>query len=79
MDTSCVLSVLFYRARVMMARLQMKFVFVFNALLYISLLLCLGGKQVRLFLNFDNLRFFLAVIRANAPKIDHAPDECMIV
>ncbi|XP_068739994.1 uncharacterized protein [Montipora capricornis] len=29
----------------MMARLQMKFVFVFNALLYISLLLCLGGKQ----------------------------------
>ena len=36
MDTSCVLSVFFYFESVMMARLQMKFVFVFNALLYIS-------------------------------------------
>lgn len=59
-----------------MARLQMKLVFVFkiNAVLYISLILCLGGNEVRLFLNFDDLRFFLPIIGANTPEIGHAPE-----
>ena len=75
------LSLFVYCERVLMAPLQMKLVFVFkiNAVLYISLILCLGGNEVRLFLNFDNLRFFPSIIGANTPKIGHAPVECMIV